>query len=51
VLDWYGGFGDRPPVYLLQGERAARQALAAALRRQYDVEARMPALGEELLLG
>lgn len=31
LLDWYGNFASQPPVYLVHGEPAAQQALAARL--------------------
>jgi len=33
LVDWYGGFENRPPVWLVHGEPDAQQALAERLRR------------------
>jgi metallo-beta-lactamase family protein len=46
LLDWYGGFGARPPVSLVHGEPQAMQALASSLQHRYGVQAHMPVLGE-----
>lgn len=35
LLEWYGHFENRPPVCLVHGEDAARQALAQELQRRY----------------
>jgi metallo-beta-lactamase family protein len=32
LVNWYGAFRNRPPVYLVHGERAAQEALADRLR-------------------
>jgi predicted metal-dependent RNase len=40
----------RPRVVLCHGEDQARQALAAKLREQYQVEAELAALGEPVTL-
>ena len=50
LLDWYGGFVERPPVCLIHGEPQAREALAAAMRQRYGVTAMLPAYGQELPL-
>lgn len=50
LLNWYGGFRDRPPVYLVHGEERARVAFAARLQEAFGVEARRPRLGEALAL-
>jgi len=36
LVDWYGGFSNRPPVCLVHGEPESMQALAARLRNAYD---------------
>ena len=46
LLDWYGNFAARPPVYLVHGEEKARLALADQLRKRFGVEARRPKLDE-----
>jgi metallo-beta-lactamase family protein len=50
LLDWYGGFTERPPVALIHGEQEAREALAVAMRDRYGVTAMLPAYGQELPL-
>ena len=39
LLDWYGGFRDRPPLALVHGEDRAREALAREVDRRYGIEA------------
>jgi len=46
LLDWYGNFTARPPVYLVHGEEKARLALTDQLQKRYGVEAHRPKLGE-----
>jgi len=36
LINWYGNFGGRPPVYLVHGEREPQQLLAAKLRSDLD---------------
>jgi metallo-beta-lactamase family protein len=50
LLDWYGGFQGRPPVYLVHGEEKARLALTDKLEQRYGVEARRPRLDETVSL-
>ena len=50
LLAWYGAFGSRPPVCLIHGEPPAQRALAAALKRRYGVDARLPGREEILEL-
>ncbi|MBN1237120.1 MAG: MBL fold metallo-hydrolase [Gammaproteobacteria bacterium] len=42
LLEWYGRFNARPPVWLVHGEDKARAALADKLREEYGVTARRP---------
>jgi len=42
LLDWYGNFGGRPPLYLVHGEPRAQRVLAAAVRDRYGAEATIP---------
>ena len=46
LLDWYGNFTARPPLYLVHGEEKARLALTDQLQKRYGVEAHRPKLGE-----
>ena len=50
LLEWYGNFKPRPPVYLVHGEEKARHALADKLGERYGVEARLPTLNEVVSL-
>lgn len=36
LLEWYGGFDNEPPVYLVHGEPKAQAALRDRLRQRYD---------------
>jgi metallo-beta-lactamase family protein len=38
LMQWYGHFASRPPVYLVHGEDPAREALAAKLRATYGCQ-------------
>jgi metallo-beta-lactamase family protein len=48
LLDWYGGFRDAPPVWLVHGEDHARTALAEALRSHGAQRVSIPALGDHI---
>lgn len=50
LLDWYGNFKGRPPVYLVHGEEKARLALSDELQKRYGIEANRPKLDEVLEL-
>jgi metallo-beta-lactamase family protein len=50
LLDWYGGFANRPPVSLVHGESRAQEALASALRSRYAARVQIPSFGDELSL-
>ena len=51
LLDWYGNFAARPPVYLVHGEEKARLALSDELQKRYGIEAHRPKLEEVVELG
>jgi metallo-beta-lactamase family protein len=34
LVDWYSAFGNRPPVYLIHGERRAQEPLARRLKEE-----------------
>jgi len=36
LVDWYGAFENRPPLYLVHGEPYAQQALASKIESQFD---------------
>jgi len=46
LLDWYGHFADRPPVYLVHGEPAAQQALLRKLDEQFRAPASIARLAQ-----
>lgn len=48
LLDWYGNFDGRPPLYLVHGEQRAQRALAAAVREHYRTEATIPVRGQSI---
>lgn len=48
LLDWYGAFRDRPPVWLVHGEARARSALAEELRRTHGAAVATPSPGESI---
>jgi metallo-beta-lactamase family protein len=50
LLDWYGNFRGRPPVYLVHGEEKARLSLTDKLEERYGVAARRPQLDEVVSL-
>jgi metallo-beta-lactamase family protein len=50
LLDWYGNFGGRPPVYLVHGEETARLSLADKLAARFGIDAHRPQLDEEVSL-
>ncbi|MDC8011439.1 MBL fold metallo-hydrolase RNA specificity domain-containing protein [Tahibacter soli] len=41
LMEWYGHFTSRPPVYLVHGEDEARRALAGKLREKYGARAEL----------
>ena len=47
LLNWYGHFRDKPPVYLVHGEDKAREVLAKELRSRYACEAFLAKPGME----
>lgn len=47
LLDWYGGFENRPPLYLVHGEPKAQAALSAEMRRCYHSEVSIARHGQK----
>ena len=41
LMEWYGHFASRPPVYLVHGEDEARRALASKLRAEFGARAEL----------
>ena len=50
LLDWYTGFRNRPPVWLVHGEPHAQNALASVLRGKRGATVHIPKLGDTLEL-
>ena len=50
LVDWYGNFASRPPVYLVHGEERAQTALAATLRERLDAPVSIPSLGDRAIV-
>ncbi|WP_435104438.1 MBL fold metallo-hydrolase RNA specificity domain-containing protein [Arhodomonas sp. AD133] len=51
LLDWYAGFGNRPPVAVVHGEPVAQQALLQQLHEAFDARAEAVDFGQSLALG
>jgi len=45
LVDWYGSFDSRPPVFLVHGESQAQAVLAERLRRELNAPVAVPAPG------
>jgi metallo-beta-lactamase family protein len=50
LVEWYGHFKGKPPVYLVHGETRARLALMDKLQERYGAEVRLPKLDEAVSL-
>jgi metallo-beta-lactamase family protein len=50
LLEWYGAFENRPPVYLVHGEDRAQHALAGKLRERFDAPVSIAKLAEKKLI-
>lgn len=48
LLEWYRGFDDSPPVWLVHGEAGPRASLAAKLTETCNAEVRIPMAGDSL---
>jgi metallo-beta-lactamase family protein len=51
LIDWYGHFAHRPPVYLVHGEPPAQQALAAELRSRLQAPVSVAEYGTRVAVG
>ncbi len=51
LLDWYGAFESRPPVYLVHGESRGQEPLAAALRSRFGANAVIADYGQKVSVG
>ncbi len=48
LVAWYGGFRNRPPVYLVHGETGAQQALADKLRGELTAPVQIASYGQSV---
>jgi metallo-beta-lactamase family protein len=48
LLDWYGAFENRPPLFLVHGEHESQAALAAAVRKRYQSAVSIASYGQEI---
>jgi metallo-beta-lactamase family protein len=48
LVDWYGGFRNRPPLYLVHGEEKAQRVLANRLRDELNAPVTIPAYGQRI---
>ena len=51
LLDWYGAFENRPPVYLVHGESRAQVPLREKLRSEYGAPAFIAEQGQTIEIG
>ena len=50
LVDWYGAFDLRPPLYLVHGEERAQGPLKALVERELSAPVRIPEYGETIRL-
>ncbi len=50
LVDWYGAFDNRPPLYLVHGEERAQGPLKALIERELSAPVRIPEYGETIRL-
>ncbi len=48
LIDWYAGFENRPPVYLVHGEPEAQQPLAALMKDKLNAPVTIPTYGQRV---
>lgn len=48
LVDWYGAFKNRPPLYLVHGETDAQKALSRRLKSEYDAPVHIAAPGQKV---
>jgi metallo-beta-lactamase family protein len=51
LLDWYGAFENRPPVYLVHGEERSQIPLAKKLQAKFDAPATIARHGQIIDIG
>jgi metallo-beta-lactamase family protein len=50
LLDWYGSFENRPPVYLVHGEPKAQASLATELRKKQQAQVSIAKHGQRVAM-
>lgn len=50
LIDWYGAFANRPPVYLVHGEERARTALERELKDRLAAPVHVPEFGQTIAI-
>jgi len=50
LLDWYGSFENKPPLYLVHGEPKAQTSLAAEIRKQHHAEVSIAKYGQKIAI-
>ena len=50
LVDWYSGFRNRPPVYLVHGEEGAQRVLAHTLRNDVDAPVTVAEYGQKIAI-
>lgn len=48
LVDWYSGFENQPPLYLVHGEQKAQTGLQERLRKESGVTAHIPKFGDKV---
>ena len=48
LVDWYTGFGNKPPVYLVHGEDKAQKVLSRKLRQEHQAPVVIPKLAQKI---
>lgn len=48
LIDWYQGFENKPPVYLVHGEPHAQEVLAATMKTKLDAPVSIAAYKQEI---
>ncbi len=50
LIDWYGAFANRPPVYLVHGEERAQVPLERELRDRLGAPVQIPGVGQTIAI-
>ncbi|MGI9265491.1 MAG: MBL fold metallo-hydrolase RNA specificity domain-containing protein [Gammaproteobacteria bacterium] len=51
LVDWYGAFNERPPVYLVHGEQRSQEPLAKRLRAEFNAPVQIARRGMKVDIG